>query len=719
MIRPAAFLLALGLVATARAQAPMTAASVLSAPFMNQLTAAPAKNRVAWFVDAEGVRNVWVASPTEKAHAVTHNTDDDGQDISDITWSPDAEHVAYTHGTGPDGSEHPTAANPAHLQENVQQRVAIASLSGEVRVIGEGRAAVFSVDGKRIFFLAHGKVMSADLVDPASKPQELVVAKGTASQLRPSPDGLRLAFVSKRGDHSFIGVFTFASKMLTYADPGTGLDHDPVWSADSKRIAFIRESPVATELNLRWMRSGVPWSIRIADVATGDGTEAWRADEGTGSLFHEMSAKNQLLWMADGRMVFPWEKTGWLHLYELRPGEKIAKELTPGEFEVENVVTDGERLVYSSNQGDIDRRHLWSVQSSREAALAVTRGDGIETNPVLLADGSVAAMTADVSEPFTPALVGSTGLGVLAQTCVVNGQQLPGMDQCRHRTARHIAAQPLSPTVSPVNASSFLVPQQVIFNATDGMKIHAQLFLPKDVKPGTKLPAVVFFHGGSRRQILLGYDPMEYYKQAYEFNQLLANRGYAVLSVNYRSGTGYGMEFRQAQNYGVFGASEYADVKGATLYLASRPDIDAKRIGAWGGSYGGYLTALALARNSDLFAAGVDLHGVHDYAMEMELEKPNSDPTVDAKAMQHTAWLASPLADIKTWRSPVLLMQGDDDRNVMFSNTVRLAAALRAQGVHVEEKIFPDEVHDFLLHKDWAAAYAAALDFFDRTLKAK
>ena len=257
----------------------------------------------------------------------------------------------------------------------------------------------------------------------------------------------------------------------------------------------------------------------------------------------------------------------------------------------------------------------------------------------------------------------------------------------------------------------------MIFPATDGLQIHGQLFLPPNAKSTDKLPTIVFFHGGSRRQMLLGYNPMQYYAQAYEFNQLLANHGYAVLSVNYRSGTGYGMEFRQAKDYGVFGGSEYLDVEGAVKWLKAQPFVDAKRIGAWGGSYGGYLTALALARDSADFAAGVDLHGVHDWSYEMDSWKATNDPGYNAAERARIAYAASPMADVAKWNSPVLLMQGDDDRNVLFGQTVRLAAALRAQGTPVEEKIFPDEVHDFLLHRDWIEAYERALDFFDRRLK--
>jgi dipeptidyl aminopeptidase/acylaminoacyl peptidase len=209
---------------------------------------------------------------------------------------------------------------------------------------------------------------------------------------------------------------------------------------------------------------------------------------------------------------------------------------------------------------------------------------------------------------------------------------------------------------------------------------------------------------------------MYYYHNAYGMNQFLAHQGYVVLAVNYRSGIGYGMEFREALNYGAGGASEFNDVIGAGLYLQSRGDVDPKKIGLWGGSYGGYLTALGLSRASDLFAAGVDLHGVHDWNKVIENFVPAYDPRVDQERAR-LALASSPMASVRTWRSPVLLIHGDDDRNVPFTETVSLAAALRKQGVEFEELVFPDEVHDFLLHRDWLAAYHAAVEFLDRKLK--
>ena len=321
---------------------------------------------------------------------------------------------------------------------------------------------------------------------------------------------------------------------------------------------------------------------------------------------------------------------------------------------------------------------------------AVTSGQGIEWSPVVLSDGQhIALLRSDARWPARPALVAADG-----------------------------AMRDLAPESMPKDfpATQLVEPQPVMLSAADGLKLHGQLFLPPNAPAGERHPAVVFFHGGSRRQMLLGWHYMQYYHNAYALNQYLASRGYIVLSVNYRSGIGYGMEFREALNYGPTGASEFNDVQGAGLYLRSRPDVDPARIGLWGGSYGGYLTALGLARASDLFACGVDFHGVHDWNLEVPhtLRAENPQKLED---WARVAYESSPLADVKTWRSPVLLIQGDDDRNVAFSNMVQLVEALRKQGVEFQQIVFPDEVHDFLTHEHWLTAYHAAADFFDGHLQ--
>ena len=163
------------------------------------------------------------------------------------------------------------------------------------------------------------------------------------------------------------------------------------------------------------------------------------------------------------------------------------------------------------------------------------------------------------------------------------------------------------------------------------------------------------------------------------------------------------MNFREALNYGASGASEYQDVVASGQYLKQRPDVDPARIGLWGGSYGGFLTAMGLAHNSDIFAAGVDFAGVHLWG--------NS---IDPAAVSYTS---SAVSEIDKWKSPVLLIQGDDDRNVPFSQTTGLVQLLRSHNVYHELLVYPDEVHEFLVYDHWRTALDAADDFFKRFLR--
>jgi dipeptidyl aminopeptidase/acylaminoacyl peptidase len=676
-----------------------TLQEVMSAPFNSQLKAAPAGQRFAWVADQQGRRNLWIAEAgsdgSYSARALTHYDADDGIEIGDVTWTPDGQSVVYVRGGDFEFPEKP-APNPDLLPQGVEEDIWIVAAKGggEPRKVVEGRSPQVSPNGTTLAYLLKDQVWTINLNDPGAKPEQLFHERGKPESLTWSPDGKLLAFVSGRGDHAFIGVYSYTAKTLSYPAPSTQKDSEPAWSPDGRSIAFLRAPPDVSGIDFKPRRTAEPWSIHVADVETGQDHEIWRAKAGTGSVFHEADTDHQLLWAAGNRIVFPWEGDGWIHLYSIEASDGTAALLTPGDFEVQSVALAQDRKTvyftsnhFTSDRGDVDRRHLWQVSAGGGEARQLTQGDGIEVAPVVTADGTIALLRSNARVPIRPAVVGANG------------------------EMRDVAPQ-LVPAEFP--AAKLVVPQQVIFSSADGLQIHGQLFMP--AASGAKHPAIVFFHGGSRRQMLLGWHYMQYYSNAYTMNQYLASLGYIVLSVNYRSGIGYGLNFREALNYGAAGASEFNDVLGAGLYLRGRPDVDGAHIGVWGGSYGGYLTALALSRASDLFAAGVDMHGVHDWNLELNIWQPTYDPNADKDAAR-IAWESSPLASVKGWRSPVLLMQGDDDRNVQFSQTVRLAAALRAQGTPFEEHIFPDEIHDFLLHRTWLAAYQYEAQFFGRYLK--
>jgi dipeptidyl aminopeptidase/acylaminoacyl peptidase len=669
-----------------------TLEQVLSAPFPTELTAAPGGRAIAWIMNERGARNVWyAAAPDFKGVRLTSWAADDGQDLAQLRFTADGKSLVFARGGDFEYPAQPDP-NPASDPAGVEQDIWIVSPGGQPRKIAQGNSPALSAS--RMAFLRNGQVWIASL-DGTSQPGQLIPTRVgvTAADLIWSPDGAKLAFTSNRGDHSFIEVYDFAAKAVGYMDPSVDHDSDPVWSGDGKAIAFIRAFQGGGEAGRGPKRSSSqPWSIRTANVADGTGRQIWRAEPGPGSVFHSMVADRQLLRGGGDRIVFPWENDGWQHLYSLPLKGGAVAALTPGDFEVEYVSLseDGKDVVFASNQNDIDRRHVWHVDLGGGPPRPVTGGQGLEWSPVAIVDG-FAYLRSDARRPAHAAV------------------QIGGKER------------DLAPESIPADfpAAALVAPQQVVYSSPDGMSIHGQLFLPADLKPGEKRAALVFLHGGSRRQMLLGWHSMDYYNNAYGMNQYLANQGYIVLAINYRSGIGYGLNFREALNYGAWGASEFSDVEGAGLYLRGRGDVDASRIGLWGGSYGGYLTALGLARASDLFKAGVDFHGVHDWNVEHPVIAPLAG-TVDTAAARenavHVAFESSPLASMKTWRSPVLLIHGDDDRNVTFSETVNLVAALRAQGVYFEQLIIPDEIHTFLRHASWLRAYQAAADFLKRKL---
>jgi dipeptidyl aminopeptidase/acylaminoacyl peptidase len=667
---------------------PFSLEQVLSAPFPSDLVAAPAGGAVAWVFAARGARNVWAAEPPAyRGRPLTAYSGDDGQEISDLAFTADGRTVVFVRGG--DANRKGEIPNPALSPEGTEQAIFSVPLAGGApKHLGEGHSPAVSRDG-RIAFVTKGQIWSVSLAGD-EKPALLLKIRGEPASLRWSSDGKRLAFVSRRGDHAFVGVCDPAAKSVRYLDPSVDRDQGPVWSPEGDRVAFLRV-PASRELQtFRPHREGPPWSIRVADAASGSSREVFRAEKGRGSVFRGVVASNPILWAAPDRLVFPWERDGWTHLYSVPASGGPAALLTPGDFEVEYVSlsTDRRSLLYNSNQDDIDRRHLWRVASDGGRPARMTPGDGIEWAPLETGDRrAVAFLRSDARRPPRPALWTADGVSDLAPEAI--------------------------PPDFP--EAALVVPEPVVFAAADGLKIHGQLFLPPGARGGPRRPAAIFFHGGSRRQMLLGWHYNYYYRNSYAFNQYLASRGFVVLSVNYRSGIGYGMEFREALEYGATGASEYRDVMGAGSFLRSRPEVDPRRIGLWGGSYGGYLTALGLARASDVFAAGVDFHGVHDWNVVIANFESTYDPAKNA-ALARLAFESSPLSSVATWRSPVLLIHGDDDRNVPFSETVDLAQALRARGVEVEQLVFPDEVHDFLRHQDWLRAFRAAGEFLERRL---
>lgn len=700
-----------------------TVEQVMSAPFPSQLTSAKTADLVGWVFNDKGADNVWIsAAPDFVGRQVTHYSGDDGQRIASLKLTPDGRAVLYARGSELNAVSR--SANPLSLSAQPKQQVWVADVDkGEPHLLGdmgceeEGCEDIqISPDGKYAVWETKHQLWIAPINGPATATaKQLTDVRGDISWPQWSPDGKRIVFRVDRRSHSLVAIGDLSPNLdqafsssgtetdkksekkdqppllsaVHYFAPSTERDMFPRWSPDGRLIAFIRTAGQENKLPMIPVRPR-PWSLWAGDPSTYTARQIWSS--GTTPRDSLPPFAGEALQFAGDRVVFASEQTNRNHLYSIPVSGGQAVELTPGDFDVEDVAPNAagrSLVVYSSNQDDVDRRHIWSVDAKGGASpKAVTKGETIEWLPITTAADRIFCLGSAATIPGLPYRIGTAG--------------------------RELIAKDALPKDFP--SGRLIVPKQVTFKSSDGLTIHGQLFVPRN-QTG-KGPALIFTHGGPPRQMMLGFHYMYYYSNAYAANQYLANLGYTVLSVNYRLGIMYGYDFRQAPNAGWRGASEYNDVLAGAHYLEGLSNVDPQRIGLWGGSYGGFLTAMGLARNSDIFKAGVDFHGVHDWsALLPQRQRIFSEEAPDAKEALQLAFSSSPNSSVDKWRSPVLLIHGDDDRNVPFNQTVDLVQRLKKQGVQYEEIIYPDEIHDLLLWKDWVNSYKAAGHFFDQKLK--
>ena len=642
----------------------------LAIPFASGLAGAADAPVFVWVENARGVRNVMVARAGESARRLTDYREDDGIEIYGLALSPDGTKLAFVRG-GDASFADDGLPNTGQAVEAPEQTVYLADLAtgAAPRAIGRGHNPLFAPDGRSLLFVRSGTIMVSTGEDEARRVADL---RGNAGDFSWSPDGTRILFRELRSGHSIIGVVDVERGSLRYVGATLGHSSDPVFSPDGQAVAFIqfRDPPARFEDSRQSF-----WSVRVADLATGNVRTVWSAPEGEGGQYYGTRGRN-LFWTASGDLLFPYEGSEWLHIMAAPARGGPARDLTPDANEVENFVPtpDGRSVVYSANPGDLDSRTLWQVDIASGADRQLTDDRQFAFFPVFGGDRLAATLT-DARSP--------------AHMVLIDGMEALGA----------------KPTVA-----AYPTPQSVRFTAEDGTSIHGQYFRGAGEGPR---PALIFAHGGPRRQMVAGFHPIFYYHNTYIRNQEFAAQGYDVLSVNFRSGTNYGRAFREAPRTGREGASEYQDILAGARWLAAQPGVDPARIGIWGGSWGGYLAALALARDSDVFAAGVDLHGVH----AMVRPVPDSYAPDEALAIQRLQWDSSPMGAIEKWSSPVLLIHGDDDQNVDYRQSLLLARELTARGVPFEELAIPNERHDFFRYESWLEALERTGDFFDRRLE--
>jgi dipeptidyl aminopeptidase/acylaminoacyl peptidase len=645
-----------------------TMAAIIATPYIDPPAPSGDGLSLAYLTREGASRNVYFLHVGEKARRLVNYPDDDGRELSAITVSQHGGAVAYVRGDRV--NRHGDSPNPRSVPDLPEQQVWLLGTENDApRLLGVGNNPIFTPDDRYILWRSNEVVMAAELTwsnhHLLGVGEPLPFLFGLHTGMRFSPDGKKVAY--QRG--SAIEVRDLAAHTTVVIPHGNDVDLGPVWSPDSQRLVFRREPGDSPGLERNWcgggerycgpMRSEHPWALWTVALSDLVPHRIWQAKIGVGSVYYPLDQAyspgqfgDQLFWSADNRIAFTWEGDGWRHLYSVPAAGGEATLLTPGDGEVETaaVSTDRTQLFYATNIGDLGRRHISSVGFEGSAPRAITTGDKSQWAPVPLAAGRLAYLGAGWADP-------------------------PQLSVREASGATRAANLPQAPASFP--GKSLVKPELVEFPGSDGEKAFGQLFVPEHPNGC----AIIFSHGGIRRQMLPGFHYMEAYQYLYDMNQYLASRGCVVLSVEYRSSIMRGEAFRNAPGWGFAANSEILDFVGAAHYLTARKDVDAKRgVGIYGLSWGGYMTAEALALHSDLFKVGFDMAGVHT--------------APDPAGFAHSA-----VGQLDTLTSPLLLMQGDDDLNVNFDDGTVLARAMQLRRPQVEfvQHAVPGQTHEIAL----------------------
>ena len=661
----------------------------------SELVSSTSENRIAWAMNEKGLRNIYVSqAPDFTERKITSFDKDDGQEITSLQFSKDSDWLVFVRG-GEHGSnwEYNVGINPS--QEPTLPKVEIRKVSfqgGVEEFLAIGDNPKLSPFDNTIAFLKNRQIWTIPLA--GGNDSQLFEIKGSISDFVWSPDGTKILFSVNRNTHSLIGIYDVESKDIQYIEPSFSRDGMPKWSPNGNQVAFVRRQGGKGEIYPILEQRHTPWEIWVADVNTKKGELRWKAPETLRGSVPTTHGGPNLNWANDSTLVFLSYQDGWPHLYALHSNTGLPRQLTKGNYMVEHISLshDGSFLVFSANTGpakeDIDRRHIGMVPISGGEMELLTKGNGIEAIPVVLCDNEhVAYLSSTPQRPLLPTVTRKSSGEV------------------------KLIGQSLIPAEFP--EKSLVEPKQIVFKTSDGMTVHGQLFEKKGGP--AKKPAVLFVHGGPQRQMLLGWHYGDYYSNTYAVNQQLAEMGFVVLAVNFRLGIGYGYEFHKPERTYWQGAEEYIDIKTAGEYLAGLPQVDAKRIGIYGGSYGGYLTALALGKDSGLFAAGVDIHGVHELSSRLQMPEGYEKAPDFEKALR-TAWYSSPLAYLDTWTSPVLFIHGDDDRNVQVSHTTDLIRRFEEREMPYEYLMIPDDSHHWMKYSNLVRVNKATVEFLKKHL---
>ena len=393
-------------------------------------------------------------------------------------------------------------------------------------------------------------------------------------------------------------------------------------------------------------------------------------------------------WLPDGRAYFASEKDGFSHLYTINADGSGEKQLTRGNWEVQRVTLapNRDRFYLTTNEGSPHEVHFFHMDFAGANRTRITSEPGRQ----------------DVT-------VSPDGLRLAVVHSFAN--QPPELFLTDNRASAPLRQITDSPTAE-WKSYKWIAPPIVQVKAADGVSVPARVYRPKDFGAQPNGAGVIFVHGAGYLQNVHNW--WSTYYREYMFHHLLAARGYTVLDIDYRGSAGYGRDWRTAI-YRHMGGKDLTDQVDGVKYLATNEGVDAARVGIYGGSYGGFITLMALFTQSDYFAAGAALRSVTDWAHYNHgyTGRILNLPQNDSMAYRQS----SPIYFAEGLKDPLLIAHGMVDTNVHFSDVVRLAQRLIELGKKDwEMAVYPVVDHGFVEPSSWTDEYRRILELFDRHL---
>lgn len=581
-----------------------------------------------------------------------------------------------------------------------------------------------------------------------------------------SPDGQRIAFVSNASGRLNLWVMaadgTGAKQLLTSNDRQS----TPTWTADGKEIVYEQDKggDELYDIYAVGADGGTPRNLTKTDgvsetgpLFSGDGTEiAFQHKEKvapstnlavmdwkTGAvrvLTHEADPKASwgvAAWSPDGRYLYATRAVGIddsdVYRVEVKDGaaEKLSSHTGKALVSVSEVSPDGKVLLLTSNEKggytnvalmDVATKKMrWVTDTQWEAAAGGFSPKGGVFTYTLNADGRTTIEFVDVatmkgsdrgvppglnSEAGRPTSFRKDGSFLFAHQDSTHAPNLYLLgDGGAVKQITHVESAALASAVAPSS-------QLVTYKSFDGRMISAFVWVPFGLKRDGSAPAVVMPHGGPTGQTVDSFNSRA---------MLLVSRGYVVIAPNVRGSTGYGMDFQNA-NIKDLGGADLKDEIAGVEFLKATGYVDGKKVGIWGGSYGGFMTLMAIGKTPTVWAAAVDEYGILDWSTMLQHEDPYlqeyekgllGDPVKDKAVYEE----ASPIKYIRNETAPLLVLQGEHDIRVPKEEAEQLVAILKKEGKTVDAVYYPEEGHGFIKREHQVDELTRSVAWFDKYLK--